>query len=238
MSDEDLADALLILGTTYWLNGRDLRMLDVSERAWLFSPIGSVGRRAATTSAGLWCSAPRHCDDALTRLETLVEQVAEVRLWEATAALDLATIYAMLDRPDDAAARAERSLSIFDELGQSRWVAEGHHTRGVVHSLAGDAIRAEPEFRAACEWFEQRGEVFELAVHAIDLANGLLDLDRADEARAIAEMSVSSAAPYDLEAQIGWRTVMAKVLARSGEHAGPLQRMPRTRWNWCAAPSS
>ncbi|MDQ4107434.1 MAG: hypothetical protein M3138_01345, partial [Actinomycetota bacterium] len=218
-ADEDLADALLILGTTHWLDGAISSMLDVSERALALSRVtGSVGRGAANYVGHALVLGTAHCDEALTRLETLVEQVADVRLWEATAALDLATIYAMLDRPDDAASRAERSLSTFEELGQSRWVAAGHHTCGVVHSLAGDAIRAEPEFRAACEWFEQRGEVFELAVHAVGLANGLLDLDRVDEAREIAEMSASSAAHYDLEAQIGWRAVIAKVLARSGEH--------------------
>ncbi|MGH2680785.1 MAG: adenylate/guanylate cyclase domain-containing protein [Actinomycetota bacterium] len=217
--DEDLAEALLILGTTYWLDGKISRMLDVSVRALdLSRGIDSV--TGATNYVGrALVLGTAHCDEALTRLEALVGEVADERMTEATVGLDLATIYAMVDRPDDAAARVERSLSVFEELGQGRWVADGKHTAGLVSWLGDDAEAAERAIRAAHHWYERRGEVLELALSSIDLAHVLLDLDRIDEASAMADVSASSAAPYDLEAQIGWRTARAKIFARSGRHA-------------------
>ncbi|HEX6579748.1 MAG TPA: adenylate/guanylate cyclase domain-containing protein [Actinomycetota bacterium] len=215
-ADNDLADALLILGTTHWLNGAISDMLDVSERAFSVSRGTQTDRGAASYIGRALVLGTTRCDEALTRLEALVAQVAGARLQEATAALDLATIYAMVDRPDDAEERAARSLATFEELGQGRWVAEGHHTAGIVLWLSGDAEGAELELGAACEWYEHRGELLELGLSSIDLANVLLDLDRVDDAEAIVDVSASSAARYDVEAQIGWRAARARVLARAG----------------------
>ena len=220
--DEDLAEALLILGTTYWLDGKISRMLDVSVRALdLSRAIDSV--TGATNYVGrALVLGTAHCDDAVTRLEALVGEVAGERMSEATVGLDLATIYAMVDRPDEATARVERSLAAFEELGQGRWVADGNHTAGLVSWLGGDAETAEPAIRAAHDWYERRGEVLELALSSIDLAHVLLDLDRLNDATEMADVSSSSAPPYDLEAQIGWRTAKAKIFARSGRHAEAL----------------
>ena len=114
--------------------------------------------------------------------------------------------------------RVDRSLAVFEELGQGRWVAEGNHTKGLVSWLGGDARAAEPMIRSAHDWFERRGEVLELPSNSIDLALVLLDLDRVEDATAMAEVGASTGAPYDLEAQIGWRLAKGGTLVRRGEH--------------------
>ena len=217
-ADEDLADALLILGTTHWLAGRLDRMLDVSSRALSLAGTAESATGATNYVGRSLVLGTTHCDDALTRLETLAAGFAGDRMLEATAGLDLATIYAMVDRPEDAVARVDRSFSVFEELGQGRWVAEGNHTRGLVSWLGGDAHAAEPAIRSAHDWFERRGEVLELASSSIDLALVLLDLDRVKDAIGMAEIGASTGAPYDLEAQIGWRLAKGRTLAVRGEH--------------------
>ena len=218
-ADEDLADALLVLGTTHWLAGNLGEMLDVSSRALSLSGRGGSATGATNYVGRALVLGTARCDEALSRLEALADEFADDRMLEATAGLDLATVYAMVDRPADAAGRADRSLAVFEELGQGRWVAEGNHTRGLVSWLGDDPDTAETTIRAAHEWFERRGEILELASSSIDLSQVLLELDRVEEADAMADQGASSAAPYDLEAQIGWRIAKGRILARRGSHA-------------------
>jgi tetratricopeptide (TPR) repeat protein len=216
-ADEDLADALLILGTTHWLAGRLDRMLDVSSRALALARTAGSATGATNYVGRSLVLGRTHCDDALMQLEALAAEFVDDLMLEATAGLDLATIYAMVDRPEDAIARVDRSLSVFEELGQGRWVAEGNHTKGLVSWLGDDARTAEQAIRSAHDWFEQRGEILELASTSTDLALVLLDLDRVEDADMMAESSSSTGAPYDLEAQIGWRLAKGRTLAMLGE---------------------
>ena len=216
-ADDDLADALLILGTTHWLAGRLDRMLDVSSRALSLAGTAESATGATNYVGRSLVLGTTHCDDALTRLETLAAGFAGDRMLEATAGLDLATIYAMVDRPEDAVAKVDRSFSVFEELGQGRWVAEGNHTRGLVSWLGGEPRRRASD-PVGPDWFEHRGEVLELASSSIDLALVLLDLDRVKDAIGMAEIGASTGAPYDLEAQIGWRLAKGRTLAVRGEH--------------------
>ena len=98
-ADEDLAEALLILGTTHWLAGRLDRMLDVSSRALSLARTADSATGATNYVGRSLVLGTTHCDDALMRLETLAAEFADDRMLEATAGLDLATIYAMVDRP-------------------------------------------------------------------------------------------------------------------------------------------
>jgi len=89
-------------------------------------------------------------------------------------------------------------------------------TSRLVRWWGGDAGAAEREVRAAYQWFAGRGEIEEAGVVASELAEILFDLGRLDEAEALADETARVTAHYDLEPQIGWRSVKGKVLTHRG----------------------
>ena len=77
-------------------------------------------------------------------------------------------------------------------------------------------MAAERELRASCETLEAIGDRGYLSTAAADLAEALYAQGRYDEAELRIEISKRATATEDVQAQIGWRTVRAKVLARRG----------------------
>jgi len=136
---------------------------------------------------------------------------------EASAGLDLATILAMVDIPEESERRVAESRAVFEDLGQGRWVAQARYIDGLTTWWRGEASVGEPMIRSAYEWFGRRGEVGEAGVVACDLAHVLWDLGRVDEAERLADETARTTARYDMETQIGWRGVKAKIMAQRGE---------------------
>jgi tetratricopeptide (TPR) repeat protein len=88
-----------------------------------------------------------------------------------------------------------------------------------VSLLAGDAAAAERELRPACETLEEVGELGYLASAVPLLLDALFRQGRDEEALRLTERwrPERLTVREDVDAQVGWRRVRAKLLARRGE---------------------
>jgi ATP/maltotriose-dependent transcriptional regulator MalT len=96
----------------------------------------------------------------------------------------------------------------------------------LVELLAGRPEVAEERLRTALGTLEQMGEKALLSSTAAMLAQALYEQGRLDDADEASKLSRENAAEEDVSAQIVWRGVQSKVLARRGEasEAEPLAR--------------
>ena len=90
-----------------------------------------------------------------------------------------------------------------------------------VELLAGDARAAELHARAACDLLESAGELGYLASATPSLIGSLIEQGRDEEALGLTERwrPERLTVPEDVDAQVGWRLVRAKLLARRGDGA-------------------
>jgi class 3 adenylate cyclase len=115
-------------------------------------------------------------------------------------------------------------------LAEARTISEEHGldvlvathqrpTSGWVELLAGDVIAAERELRVGCEFLERIGELGYLSSAAPLLADALLAQGRDSEALEVTNRWPAErlTVPEDIDAQVGWRRVRAKALARLGD---------------------
>jgi len=106
----------------------------------------------------------------------------------------------------------------YEDLGHAAAVAT--HCDGVagdIELLAGDQRAAHRAFLAACSYFESTGYHSEQATRAADLAEALYCQDELDEADRWAKVSETHAADGFLSAELSWRPIRAKILARRGD---------------------
>ena len=91
----------------------------------------------------------------------------------------------------------------------------------MIELLAGDAVAAERELRPACERLEEIGELGYLASAAPPLLEALYRQGRHEEAMLLSERWRPDrlTVPEDVDAQVGWRSVRAKLLAHRGSPA-------------------
>ena len=78
-----------------------------------------------------------------------------------------------------------------------------------------DAAR---EIHASYAFFRGQDDAANATPTASDLAQVLCELERYEEAGDLADEVRTKAGTYDLEPQIGWRCVRARVLAKRGVH--------------------
>ena len=97
--------------------------------------------------------------------------------------------------------------------------ARAASSAGYVELLAGDARAAEELARAACELLESAGELGYLASATPILIESLLGQGRDEEAWRLTERwrPERLTVPEDVDAQVGWRLVRARLLARRGD---------------------
>jgi class 3 adenylate cyclase/tetratricopeptide (TPR) repeat protein len=105
----------------------------------------------------------------------------------------------------------------FEALGAGRVAT----CLGFVELVMGDPAAAERVVRPACESLEAAGELGHLASAAPLLLEALYQLGRDDEALVLAERWRPDrlTVPEDVDAQVGWRRVCAKLVARRGDLA-------------------
>jgi tetratricopeptide (TPR) repeat protein len=112
------------------------------------------------------------------------------------------------------------------ELGDQVGLAGMLGTSGFVEMLAGDPARAEAELRAGYEIFDRIGDVGHLTSLASALGEAVYEQGRYDEALRLTEFVERITIEGDVDAEVRWRHLRAKVLARGGRHdeAEPLVR--------------
>jgi ATP/maltotriose-dependent transcriptional regulator MalT len=111
------------------------------------------------------------------------------------------------------------SRALLAELGASIHTAVSHDEAFVLLA-SGDAKAAEGALRRGYERLAEMGEKALLADTAAMLAQVLYEQGRFEEAWELALEAQDAADPDDLSAQIGWRAVYARLLARRGDIPG------------------
>jgi tetratricopeptide (TPR) repeat protein len=104
------------------------------------------------------------------------------------------------------------------ELGDQVGLAGMLRASGFVELLAGDPVMAETELRAGYEIYDRVGDVGHLASLAPDLGEALYAQGRYDEALRLSEEVERITIEGDVDPEVLWRQLRAKVLARQGRH--------------------
>jgi class 3 adenylate cyclase/tetratricopeptide (TPR) repeat protein len=131
-----------------------------------------------------------------------------------------AGLLSMIGRFDEARALAQSAAARQEEFGFVLGIAAGSpQWMWFVETHAGDPAAAERLARDSCTRLGELGERVFRATSAGQLAQSLATLGRYDEALEWAGVTRELAADDDNVAQIAWRQVTAKVLARRGAHS-------------------
>ena len=159
---------------------------------------------------------PTPTEEAISRVEEIgVRAEGNPRL-QIALLLVRARFEAMRDCPDDARARISEANALADEHGLH---SQLDSSAGEVELIAGDPAAAESELRASCARLEEIGELGFLSSVVPSLLDALYQLSRDEEALMLAERWRPEflTVPEDVDAQVGWRRVRAKLLARAGD---------------------
>jgi tetratricopeptide (TPR) repeat protein len=126
----------------------------------------------------------------------------------------------MLGRFDEARAILAEERAQLAERGGGVLLANITAFESVwIELWAGDPAAAAEFGAEGCRLHKELGEQSFLQEAAANLAQALYALDRLDEADALASRAAEFGASDDVWNELLWRRVLAKVLARRGEHA-------------------
>ena len=109
------------------------------------------------------------------------------------------------------------ALTLTEQLGLEVDASGTQADSAEIELLAGRPEAAERVLRLSVAALERRGDVGHLATVAPLLADVLYLQGRADEAMPLTALVAESALTDDLDSQVGWRRVQAKVLAEQGD---------------------
>lgn len=184
---------------------------DRRTEAWIFDGLGGVHNYGPSSVQALLSFAEESLRWARANGQRFNEAHA--------LAQGLGRSYAMLG--DFAAARqaVAEARSIVDDLGFVWHRAGLASAAGFAEMLAGDPAAAERELReglAVLERSDMTGSYFGMGLRD-ELAQALYALGRYDEARELSELSEREAAQDDVQAQVQWRALRSKLLAREGQ---------------------
>jgi class 3 adenylate cyclase/tetratricopeptide (TPR) repeat protein len=218
-----LARAVGLRGRLLFWKGDSTAALEHLERAAALA--AEAGDRAEEADSLRYVVTALHrgplpVDEALVRLEQM-GALGEANFRFRISLLGTrAMLEAMRGRFEVAHDLVSQAGALAEELGAEA-IIEGQvaPTTGAIFLLAGDAVAAEQDLRAACEGLERSGELGYLSSVAPQLIDALVAQGRDEEAFALSERWRADrlTVPEDVDAQVGWRRVRAKLLARRGE---------------------
>jgi class 3 adenylate cyclase/tetratricopeptide (TPR) repeat protein len=110
-----------------------------------------------------------------------------------------------------------RTRAAFAELGMRMQAVATGRDEARIERYAGDAAAVERVLRPTCDELRSAGNVGALSGEIAELGDALYELGRYDEAEAAAREGERLAQDADVSAQVLWRRVRAKVLARRAE---------------------
>lgn len=221
--DAGLAAASALLGKGHWRHGHAVAAAEAFEETIVHARRAGDRQRETDAQYGL-CVALRGgatpVDEAIDRCEALVEQRPGVRMLEAGSHNARAALESMRGRFPEARAHCERAVAIVDDLGHKILAVMIDAQIGGfwVERLAGDTAAAEDKLRHGLDELGRRGETSYRSTTASRLAQVVYAKGRYDEAEALTTVAQTTAAADDIDPQIRWRQVRAKVLARRGAH--------------------
>jgi class 3 adenylate cyclase/ketosteroid isomerase-like protein len=172
----------------------------------------------AAPGAALWGPSPvpkagGRCLDVV-RMQRMTTAAPSL---EATSMRHLAVLELLRGRPDKARTMLADARQIVADLGLRHGLMETELFAGIIESMEGDPVAAEPHFRTALEGLDALGVGADAGLAAALLARSVLAQGRIDEADRYAAES-EHLAGRNLKTAIAWRAVRAEILAAQGRH--------------------
>jgi class 3 adenylate cyclase/tetratricopeptide (TPR) repeat protein len=159
-----------------------------------------------------------HVERRLSEAASASNQLGEGRLW-----IVLGDLRSQLGDHDEGRRLATDGLARLKELGHHTIAAGLTMLTADIDLRAGDAASVEAQLRPAYKALDALGDKGAGCGVAARLAAALYQQDRLDEAELFTRASEEAAASSDVIAQIWWREVRAKVLARRGDESTALR---------------
>jgi class 3 adenylate cyclase/tetratricopeptide (TPR) repeat protein len=216
-----LAEGWILRGSIEFWSGSAERAVEAAERAVRHARRVPDLRRETTallTQAFWLVWGPTPADEVAERLEALTEgPAAATPLSRAGLLRRRATVEAWRGNFDLARELVGTARSIDEEYGAGMDRAMDSLTAGFVALLEGELAMAERGFGEAVAFFREIGDVGHLSSYATAHADALHQLGRDDEALLLTEEAERASIEGDTDAQIHWRRLRAKILARRGE---------------------
>ena len=153
---------------------------------------------------------------AIARIDEIVEAAGDDRALPPSVYTARAVLYAMRGQFEEALADSTFGRNRYRELGDTLDWASTAGNEAIVYMHAGDAGAAVATLNAGIEALQDTGDRGFVATLFGHLAGALYELGRFEEAHAATELCKRSAASDDIDAQVHWRRVRAKLLARDG----------------------
>ena len=153
----------------------------------------------------------------LARAEQMRGQVDGDHRLKSTVMRARALFEAMRGNFDVARELIAAAVALAVQLGLEVDASNGHSDTAEIELLAGRPAEAERVLRIAVDALQRRGDVGHLATVAPLLADVLYLQGRPDEAMSLTELVARSALADDLDPQVAWRRVQAKLLAQRGD---------------------
>jgi len=138
----------------------------------------------------------------------------------AYALLAIGALDAMAGDVGHARGRLQAARAIADQLGLvvPLAAADWAFTLGWVELLFGDADRAEPQLRWACEVLRRGDDLGHLASVAPLWGRALLALGRPQDAERVVMETRPIVSDHDVDGQMRWRLLLAEIRSQQGRH--------------------
>ncbi len=172
----------------------------------------------AAPGAALWGPSPvpkagGRCLDVV-RMQRMTTAAPSL---EATSLRHLAVLELLRGRPDKARKMLGEARQIVADLGLRHGLMETELFAGIIESMSGEPVAAEPHFRTALQGLDALGVGADAGLAAALLARSVLAQGRIDEADRYATES-ERLAGHNLKTAIAWRAVRAEILSAQGRH--------------------
>ena len=219
--ESGLTKAWSLLGLVHMMNARFASAEDAWERAATHARF--AGDRRAELESLAWVpltiwAGESAAEEGLRRCRGILERAAGDKKAMSSALFAQAVFEAGRGRPGQARELLARARALLEEVALRVWIAGPlAQCAGWAELVAGDPVAAERELTAGQTALSEIGEVSWLSTTVGILAQAVYAQGRYDEADALTRLSDESAVPDDVYAQVLWRSVRAKVLARRGE---------------------
>ena len=219
--DLGLAEARGLIGTIRFWQGRAAVAEENLERA--IAHAKRAGSRRQEADCLRWLAlviseGPTPADEGLRRLESILTQGGGDRRVEAAVTAKRGELEAMRGRFEPARKLITQAKSISRELGDQVALVGVLRDSGYVETLAAEPTRAEAELRDGYEILDRIGDVGHLSSFAPDLGDAVYEQGRYDEAFLLSEIAERITIAGDVDAEVRWRQLRGKALARRGRH--------------------
>jgi class 3 adenylate cyclase/tetratricopeptide (TPR) repeat protein len=220
---DDHAGLALAYRSLAWAHGTACRFGDAAAAAQQAVEQATIAgdERQRTRAASQYAIAALHgptpVGEAIAYCEEIIERASGDRRSEGLITSLLAPLIAMNGEFDRARDLSRRAKLILEDLGRSVLAASTSQESSVVEMLAQEPAVAESQLRSDYEALEAMGERYLLSTIAGELARAVYAQDRLDEALDLTRAAEELSDPEDVVSQAYWRSVRARVFARTGQ---------------------